>query len=233
MRNFNGLIYIADRGLVKVAGEGVLPEAKSIGGIVGQSALYAMPIVGSALTIGDGIKQMRNGHFWRGIGNIGLGLGTGLMDVFTGGIGGTIARSGKAALAAGKGASTAAKLYKAQRGFRKARLGAQQISNGIRGTGKLGKATVGALNFAGASVGLSPAKTMGGRMLERGLFNENTMNSVMNKVMPEGGAGGGYAGGMQPQNQLVRPIYTPIPRYGSSNPNDMFNNSYYNGTYRY
>lgn len=117
MSRFSGLEHEVDRYLVKEAQ--VLGEPQSIGGALGQTALYMTPFVGSALSIADGVKDFRNGHILGGLWNTALGLGTGIADIFSLGTAGTAIRGLSAAGKAAKGAKGVAA---AARGARAAKM---------------------------------------------------------------------------------------------------------------
>lgn len=105
---------------------GVLGPAESTAGAIGQAALYATPFLGSGLSIADGIKDWRNGHFWRGLGNVALGLGTGALDFFSLGTAGTAARG---AVAAARGGAAAAKAARGGAVAAKAMKGVNAVRN--------------------------------------------------------------------------------------------------------
>jgi len=159
-----------DSYIVKTAGlrkeaDTVLPAAKSLGGALGQTAMYATPILGSALSIGDGIKSLANGHIWSGLGNLGLGIGSGIADLLSFGIGGTAIRS---ALAGTKGALAATRVGKNAIAAKNA-LNATRFGRAVYGAGRFGLQ---------AATGLPVGKTVLTRAGMRAAYNDANFNNL-------------------------------------------------------
>lgn len=110
--DFSGLEQLVDAQLEKTA-QSVLGEARSAGGAVAQMGLYATPIVGSALSIADGLKDFRHGHIGAGLSNLGLGVITGIADLGSFGTLGSGIRGAAAAARAARAAKIAARAAKA------------------------------------------------------------------------------------------------------------------------
>lgn len=158
-RDFTGLQYIVDKHLIKQA-EGVLGEAKTPLGAVGRTALYATPILGSGLSIADGIQNFRNGQILRGLGNVGLGVLSGAADLLSAGTLGTAIRGGALAARVGR-------MAKATKGIIGAK-NAARLTNGARAV-QNSRALNSTLNTAGKA----------GRTIQRGFgrFNRNIVSS--------------------------------------------------------
>lgn len=110
--DFSGLEQLVDAQLEKTA-QSVLGEARSTGGALAQMGLYATPIVGSALSIADGLKDFRHGHIGAGLSNLGLGVITGIADLGSFGTLGSGIRGAAAAARAARAAKIAARAAKA------------------------------------------------------------------------------------------------------------------------
>lgn len=87
-------------------------SAWTAGGVANTVTDY-LPFVGAAKDLGRGVSSLAQGKWGQGLGQLGMGLGFGALDLATGGLGGTIARGvGKlgirGALAAGTHAAGAA-----------------------------------------------------------------------------------------------------------------------------
>jgi len=129
--NVNGLERRIDECLVKQA-DPILGRRKTLAGSVAQTGLYFVPVVGSALSLADGVNDMFHGRWKSGLGNLALGVGSGIADLFSFGTAGTAMRG---AVAAGKlgvrGAALAAKAGKL--------TGAAKAMNAAKGAGFFGR----------------------------------------------------------------------------------------------
>lgn len=132
-----------DKVLYKSA-DSVLGRPDTVAGAVGQTALYALPVVGSAMSIADGVNDMWHGRWRSGIGNLALGVGSGVLDFFSLGGGGTALRT---AMAAGRGAKGALGVARAA----KAGANAARTARLAASAGKVS-------GFTRAMSGLSAAK---------------------------------------------------------------------------
>ena len=159
-----------DEYLRKEAGY-VFGDPQNLGQIATQTALYMAPVTGTAMTLKDAYNDFRNGHFWGGLLNTGLGVASGIADVFTLGAGGTAMR---AALAGGKGTARAAMaggkamaraaLTAGGRAARSHSMATRMLNMGHRGLGmstrnaaRMARFMTGASNFAQAGRSLNPS----------------------------------------------------------------------------
>ena len=149
-----------DEYIVKEA-DSILGRPESVAGTVGQTALYMTPVLGSALSVADGVNDMFHGRWKSGLGNLALGVGTGLADFLSFGTAGTAI---KGALQAGKlGARASAGIARAA----KAGKGAGLIGRNLAAAKGFAKGTVGmGLNLANRG-----AKTMLGARGYAGVMN--------------------------------------------------------------
>ena len=88
--------------------DSILGRRETLGGTLAQTGLYMIPILGSGLSIADGVNDLWHGRWKSGLGNLALGIGSGIADFFSLGTAGTAlrgtavaARGARAAIAAG------------------------------------------------------------------------------------------------------------------------------------
>ena len=200
-----------DEYLCKEAGY-VFGQPQNLGQVATQTALYMAPITGTAMTLKDAYNDFRGGHFWSGLWNTGVGVASGIADVFTLGAGGTAMR---AALKSGKLANMANKarqMYRVGSMMRARQLG--RVGNGAVKFMNAGKALNPAMNYGGGKLGNYVEDRMATKALGQNPQQQQQQNwqAMANPQQQQG-----FQFGAQQQN-----VPPAKPRYGY-NPN----------TYRY
>jgi len=173
--NVRGLEMAIDRELVKRA-DSVLGRPETLGGAAVQTGLYLTPGLGSALSVADGINDLYHGRWGSGLGNLALGIGSGVADFFSLGTLGTAMRGASTAARGAKVISGAAKAARAAKGSTMATRG-YRAARAFAGTA--GKLSAGkAINMAqrGAMNLLGPAGYS--RLMQAGHFAANASRNA-------------------------------------------------------
>ena len=155
--NVHGLEHGINQCLVKNA-DSILGRPDTLAGTATQTGLYMIPVVGSALSVADGVNDLFHGRWKSGLGNLALGVGTGLADIFSGGSAGTLLRGAATAGRAARGAATAARMAKGLSAGSKFTRGMSAIGhagrtawNGAKGANMLSRTYRGAKGFVNSA----------------------------------------------------------------------------------